>query len=126
MDAHQLWQHVNKIFGSYCRSRSGNVATMFAFAVIPMVGFVGAAVDYSVANKTKAAMQAALDQTALMVAKNAGNQTASEIQTLTDNYVKGFLDGKNVNGLQITTDYSQSNSSVKISASASVNTNFMA
>jgi Flp pilus assembly protein TadG len=125
MDARQFCQQVNSVFRSYCRSRSGNVATMFAFAVIPMIGFVGAAVDYSVANKTKAAMQAALDQTALMIAKNAGNQSASEIQTLADNYVKAFLNGKNITGLQITTDYSQSNSSVKINASGSVKTNFM-
>ena len=36
----------------------------FALATIPLIGFVGAAVDYSRANSAKAAMQAALDATA--------------------------------------------------------------
>ena len=43
----------------------------FALATIPMIGFVGAAVDYSRANSAKAAMQAAVDSTALMLSKEA-------------------------------------------------------
>ena len=39
----------------------GNVTITFALAIVPMVGFVGAAVDYSHANSVKAAMQAAAD-----------------------------------------------------------------
>lgn len=42
-------------------ARDGNVAITFALATIPMIGFVGAAVDYSRANAVKASMQAALD-----------------------------------------------------------------
>jgi hypothetical protein len=36
-----------------------------------MVGFVGAAVDYSRANSVKIAMQAAIDATALMLSRDA-------------------------------------------------------
>ena len=39
--------------------------------MIPIIGFVGAAVDYSRANSAKAAMQAAIDSTALMLSKDA-------------------------------------------------------
>ena len=39
----------------------GNVTMAFALAIVPIVGFVGAAVDYSRANSVKAAMQAATD-----------------------------------------------------------------
>ena len=38
-----------------------NVTVTFSFALIPVVGFVGAAVDYSHANSIKVALQAALD-----------------------------------------------------------------
>jgi len=44
---------------------------MFAATLVPVVGFTGAAVDYSRGNSAKAAMQAALDSTALMLARNA-------------------------------------------------------
>mgnify|MGYP003336198381 CR=1 FL=1 len=40
-------------------ANAANVTVTFALATIPMVGFVGAAVDYSHANAVKAAMQAA-------------------------------------------------------------------
>ena len=52
------------------RARRGNVAITFALATMPIVGFVGFAVDYSHANSVKAAMQAALDSTALMLSKD--------------------------------------------------------
>ena len=42
---------------------AGNVMMTFALATIPMIGFVGAAVDYSRGNSAKAAMQSAIDAT---------------------------------------------------------------
>ena len=42
-----------------------------------MVGFVGAAIDYSRANKVKAAIQTALDTTALMLSKEAATDTTT-------------------------------------------------
>jgi Flp pilus assembly protein TadG len=52
-------------------ARRGNVAISFALAAIPIIGFVGAAIDYSQANSAKADLQTALDSTALMLAKEA-------------------------------------------------------
>ena len=52
-------------------AQGGNVVFTFALAMIPMIGFVGAAVDYSRGNSAKAAMQAAVDSTALMLSKEA-------------------------------------------------------
>jgi Flp pilus assembly protein TadG len=53
------------------KDRSGGVMPLFALALVPMLGFIGAAVDFSRANSVKAAMQAALDSTALMLSKDA-------------------------------------------------------
>src|SRR3954469_5097830 len=60
-------------FGSNC---CGNVAIMFALAIIPIFGAVGAAVDYSRASSARTAMQAALDSTALMLSKEITEDTA--------------------------------------------------
>ena len=51
--------------------KSGNVMITFALTTIPIIGFTGAAVDYSRANSAKTSMQAALDSTALILSKEA-------------------------------------------------------
>src|SRR5262249_40376488 len=51
----------------------GNVLMTFALAIIPIIGFVGSAVDYSRANSAKAAMQAAIDATGRILSKNTSN-----------------------------------------------------
>jgi Flp pilus assembly protein TadG len=47
----------------------GNVAITFAISLIPVFGAMGAAVDYTLANAQRTEMQAALDATALALAK---------------------------------------------------------
>jgi Flp pilus assembly protein TadG len=49
--------------------RKGNVAVLFALAVIPVIGGLGAAIDYSMANSYRTDMQKALDSTALALSK---------------------------------------------------------
>ncbi len=56
------------------RDRRGNVAIIFAFAAIPILGFVGAAIDYSIAVRTQTKIEAALD-TALLLATSKGELT---------------------------------------------------
>ena len=82
-------------------ARSGNVAITFAIATVPLVGFVGAAIDYSRANAVKAAIQTALDSTALMLSKEAGSDTPAQLQTSAAKYfVANFsapgIDPKNI------------------------------
>ena len=50
----------------------------FALATVPIIGFVGAAVDYSRGNSAKVAMQMAIDSTALMLSKDAPTLTTAE------------------------------------------------
>ncbi len=49
--------------------RKGNVAVLFALAVVPVVGGLGAAIDYSMANSYRTDIQKALDSTALALSK---------------------------------------------------------
>jgi Flp pilus assembly protein TadG len=59
----------------------GNVMITFALVTIPMIAFVGAAVDYSRGNSAKAAMQSAVDATALILSKEAQTLTTAQLNT---------------------------------------------
>jgi Flp pilus assembly protein TadG len=50
-------------------NRDGNFAMLFAIAAVPIIGAMGAAVDYSLANSYRTDMQKALDSTALALSK---------------------------------------------------------
>jgi Flp pilus assembly protein TadG len=109
------------------RERRGDVAIFFALALIPILAFVGAAVDYSRANAIRADLQAALDSTALMVSKNAATQTGSALQTSAQNYFNALFNNTQAQNLQFTASYSSSGgSSVAVNASADMPTTFMA
>jgi hypothetical protein len=45
----------------FCRDASGTIAVMFAFALLPLLLFVGAALDYSRASSDRAGLQRAVD-----------------------------------------------------------------
>jgi Flp pilus assembly protein TadG len=47
----------------------GNIAVLFALAIVPIIGGIGAAVDYSMASAYRTDMQKALDSTALALTK---------------------------------------------------------
>jgi hypothetical protein len=76
--------------------RKGNVAILFAFATVPLIGGIGAAVDYSLANAFRTDMQKAVDSTALALSKI---MPASD-QTLHDVGLKYFLSSMGPHTLQ--------------------------
>ena len=51
-------------------ANKGNVAVIFALAAVPLISFVGAAIDYSRASAARSAMQSAMDSTALMLSRD--------------------------------------------------------
>src|SRR5664279_614032 len=80
------WTKFRSALRAFRVAHTGNVAITFAFATLPILAGVGAAVDYSHANSVKVAMQAALDSTALMISKEAATDTASQLQTNAQKY----------------------------------------
>ena len=75
-----VWKKFCRTLAGFRTARGGNVAITFALATLPILGFVGAAVDYSRANSVKAAMQTALDSTALMLSKEAATDTRRSVE----------------------------------------------
>jgi Flp pilus assembly protein TadG len=110
----------------FWKDRQGNVAPMLGIAIIPLIGFVGAAVDYSQANATRTAFQSALDSTALMLSKNAALQTSGALQTEATNTFNALFTGTNAQNVAVTASYSSIlGSQLVLSGSATVKTNFL-
>jgi Flp pilus assembly protein TadG len=81
-----VWTKFRSALRAFCVAQAGNVAITFAFAALPIIVGVGFAIDYSRANSVKAAMQAALDSTALMISKEAATDTSTQLQTNAQKY----------------------------------------
>jgi Flp pilus assembly protein TadG len=73
--------------------RRGQVAITFAFALIPIIGFVGAAIDYSRGNVVKVEMQSALDSVGLMLYKTAPTLSVDQLQSAAQSYFLAVFAG---------------------------------
>jgi Flp pilus assembly protein TadG len=110
----------------FWKDRQGNLAPMLGIAIIPLIGFVGAAVDYSRANATRTALQSALDSTALMLSKNAALQTSGALQTEATNTFNALFTATNAQNVAVTASYSSIlGSQLMISGSGTVKTDFL-
>src|SRR5436190_20971729 len=82
---------------TFRRERSGNVAMMFALSILPVMGLVGAGVDYSIANKVHAKLLAAADSASVgsVAMRSAGYQAAVAMNS--DGSVQaGITDATNI------------------------------
>jgi Flp pilus assembly protein TadG len=114
-------------FVRFLRDRKGGVAPMLALGIVPLVAGVGAAVDYSRANTVRTAMQNAADATALMLAKNAANWSAGQLQSNATSFFAANFHRPEAQNAQVTATYSQGQGgfTVKVDGTASVATTFM-
>ena len=115
----------------FVRADRGNIAVIFAVACVPLISFVGAAVDYSRLNAARSSLQAALDSTALMVSKDltAGVITNSQISTAAQNYFSALYAPKGAAINPISATYTagsgSTTSKVLVTRSGSITTDFM-
>ncbi len=110
----------------FLKDRRGGVTPMFALAIVPVVGFVGASIDYSRANSIKVGMQSALDATALAMAKLAPTLTPADLQTKSTAYFNAMFNHADAKSMTITPTYTTSGGSqLTVAASASMDTAFM-
>lgn len=89
-------------FWKDCR---GGAAPMLALAAIPVIGAVGAGVDYSRVNAARTAMQSAVDSAALNLSKTAQNMSGAQIQSTAQNYVNAVFQRPEVRDVQVTTTF---------------------
>jgi uncharacterized protein YegL len=113
------------LLARFWKNREASLAPLMAAAMIPLVGFVGASVDYTRANAARTAFQTALDSTALMLSKTAANQTPDEIQASALNFLKALFTQK-ADNISVTANYtSDGGSKITLTGSATVPTEFV-
>ena len=111
---------------NFAEQTAPNVAITFALATIPIVGAVGAAVDYSHANSVKVAMQAAADSTTLMLAKDAARFPVLKYRPGATPTSRRCSLRPEATGLNLNINYTtESGSQVTVAATADVKTDFM-
>ena len=120
---HAAWARIVRHIASFRRANAGNVAMTFALASLPLVGTVGFAVDYSHANSVKAAMQAALDSTALMLSRDAATLSSSDLQIKAKSYFDALFTRPEAKNVTIAATYTTTGGSqVKVDGVAAVPT----
>src|SRR5882757_10653183 len=87
-----IFSRVRAAARRFARADQGNIAVIFCIALVPIISFVGAAIDYSRANRARSSMQAALDSTALMLSKDLsqGLISASDVDAKAGAYFKAL------------------------------------
>jgi Flp pilus assembly protein TadG len=114
------------VFQRFLEDRDGSVMPLLALAAIPLVGLIGASVDYSRAASIQTTLQAAADSTSLAMAQNASSLTAQQLQTQGQAYFKALFANTGAAAPTVTVSYSNTgNPQVVVSATSSVNTMFM-
>jgi Flp pilus assembly protein TadG len=131
-------RHICNAARRFVGANDGNIAVIFTLAAIPVIGFVGAAIDYSRTNSARSSVQSALDSTALMLSKDlsSGTITAGQVSATAQAYFNALYtnaDGKQV--IQspatqaVTAVYTPNNgnmgNTIQLSVTAQVTTDFM-
>src|SRR6187399_2471996 len=120
------WKKFRRTWSAFRVAQAGNVAITFAFASLPIIGFVGAAVDYSRANSVKAAMQTALDATALMLSKEAASDTEDQLKANATKYFNALFTRQEAKDVDVKVFYSTTGgSNIKVEATASLDAQFV-
>jgi Flp pilus assembly protein TadG len=125
-----IFNRVRTATGRFARADQGNIAVLFAIAAIPIITFVGAAIDYTRANGARSSMQAALDSTALMVAKDLadGTITASDVNSKAQAYFAALYTNKDARAVTVSATYTASTSqgsTILVNGTGNVATDFL-
>ncbi|EJN14310.1 Flp pilus assembly protein TadG [Bradyrhizobium sp. YR681] len=122
---------IGRLLARFAAAEHGNIAVIFAIALVPVLSFVGAAVDYSRAVQARSAMQAALDSAALMLSKDlsSGTITTSQISTKAQAYFNAVFTGNNtLPTVSVAASYTAATSmgsTIQITGSGTYTTSFM-
>jgi Flp pilus assembly protein TadG len=122
-----IWTKFRSALRDFRVARGGNVAITFAFATIPVIGAIGAGYDFSHANSVKADVQAALDSTALMLAKDASTLSSTDLNSKALVYFTALFNRPGEASINtVTASYTNSGGSqVTVNGSVNVPTTFL-
>jgi Flp pilus assembly protein TadG len=119
------------LMNRFRKDQRGNIAIIFAIAIIPLLSFAGAAIDYSRATRAKATMQSVLDSVSLMVAKDLSNGliTTSQVNSKAQTYFTALYTDTEARSVSVSATYTQASgsngSTILVTGSANIQTDFM-
>ena len=111
------------LLSRFVRNRDGSVAPFLALSVLPLMAATGAAIDYSRANSTKVAIQAALDSTGLMLSREAADIPSADLGQKATIYFQSLFNRPEAQNVNLTHEFAspqQGSFTLKLTASATV------
>jgi Flp pilus assembly protein TadG len=124
MDIKAILQRLSPVRAAFVADRRANIAITFALATMPVMGLVGAAVDYSHAAAVRTSMQSALDATALAMSKLTPPPPDPNLAAT--NYFLGLFTLPEKSTIKVTAVYNTNPTSITVGSTASVKSDFMA
>jgi Flp pilus assembly protein TadG len=123
-------RHVRAAADRFAGANQGNIAVIFAVALVPLLSFVGAAIDYSRVSSARSSMQAALDSTALMISKDLSQGVIkdTDVNTKAQAYFGALYNNVDARSISISATYvanSSMGSTIQVNGSGSIVTDFM-
>lgn len=124
-------RRIGRQLARFAAAEQGNIAVIFAIALVPVLSFIGAAIDYSRAVQARTSMQAALDSTALMLSKDlsSGTITTSQLSTKAQQYFNALFTATNsIPTVSVAATYTASTSmgsTIEVTGSGTYTTSFM-
>jgi len=115
------------MWSRFVADQRGGVAPIFALAIVPIIGLVGAAVDYSRGNAARTAMQAALDATALMLSRDVAGMDPTQVSAKATSFFNAQFNRPEVTNLQangVLSSPQQGSCILDVTASGTVPTTF--
>src|SRR5262245_5608256 len=111
----------------FLKNADGGAAPFLALSLIPLMGFTGAAIDYSRANALKVSMQAALDSTGLILSKDAQNLSGAALGARVNAIFFAQFNVPEAQNVSVSYQFSapqQGSFSLKLTGAASIPTRF--
>ena len=107
MTKRPLFSRMRDAVRAFRSDQSGNVVITFTLAMIPIIGFTGAAVDYSRGSSAKTAMQAATDAAALILSKEAQTLSPADLNTKAKAFFLANLNRPDITNIVVTPTFTQ-------------------
>jgi Flp pilus assembly protein TadG len=125
-----IFSRLRTAAGRFAGANQGNIAVLFGIAAVPILTFVGAAIDYTRAAAARTAMQTALDSTALMLAKDLTDGTikTTDIAAKAQAYFTALYNNPDAKSVTINATYTANSgqgSTIQVTGSGNVTTDFM-
>jgi Flp pilus assembly protein TadG len=111
----------------FAHEKSGNIAVIFAFSLLPILSCIGAAVDYASASRIRTQLESAQDSAVLMaVSKSEATRTAAQAQADAIQFFNGLISSYGLTAtINLTVSESGGSRTATSSFSSSVTTNFL-